>query len=491
MKSRRQKPIARMLMLSLALCTMLGLSFVAQGADRISKTVTLTAGKADTIDLGQAVADVLVANPAIADVGTLRSSRLYIVGKSIGDTNVLAFDDAGNQLADITVRVRVDDKTLRDSLREFFPDEKIEVRTVRQDIVLTGGVSTPAVANQVRDLASRFATIQDRPIVDLMHVRGEQQVMLKVKVIEAQRKVLREYGINTDLRATGGDTSANFSSVVGTGLSALAPFGGGSIVTDPAGSFGPLTVGVQALERDGLINTLAEPNLTAISGETAGFLAGGEFPVPTGRDQNGNITIEFKEFGVALNFTPTVLSSDRISLQLATEVSARSDEDGLTLVNTRIPGLTVRRADTTVQMASGGTLMIAGLIKSDTLDNFNGMPGIKDVPILGELFKSKSFSRGESELIILVTPYIVKPYAEAAAIEQPAYYEGYGISSAGLQRPDLKPENTITPVSASLPRRDNTNNALSRSFIHNLQTVYGKNAPAKVGNGTSYGYIVD
>ena len=482
--------VTRMLLMGFALCCVIGLSITADAAARINKTITVTAGKADTIDLGGAVADVLVANPAIADVGTLRSSRLYIVGKTIGDTNVLAFDDAGNQLADINVRVRVDDNTLRDSIREFFPGEEVEVKTVRQDVVLKGEVSTPAVANQIRDLASRFATVQDRPIVDLMHVRGEQQVMLRVKVIEAQRRVLREYGINTDLNVTGGDTSFNFASVPGTGLTALSPFGSGSIVTDPSGAFGPFTLGLRALERDGLINTLAEPNLTAISGETAGFLAGGEFPVPTGRDQDGNVTIEFKEFGVALNFTPTVLSKERISLQLATEVSARSDDDGLVLVGTTIPGLTVRRADTTVQIGSGGTLMIAGLIKSDTVDTFNGLPGVKDVPVLGELFKSKSFARGESELIIMVTPYIVKPYAEASAIQAPVY-NAPDTSSAALVRPEIKPENSLTPVSASLNRRDQGDNALSRSFIQNLHAVYGKKTPANVGKTGAYGYIVD
>jgi pilus assembly protein CpaC len=472
----------KMLSVTLVIGLLSGLSVVAQGAGKIDKTVSLTVGRADTLDLGQSVADVLVANPAVADVGTLRSSRLYIVGKTIGDTNVLAFDDQGNQLADISVRVRADEKTLKDAVREFFPGEDVEVKTVREDIILRGDVSTPAVANQVRDLASRFASEANRPIVDLMHVKGEQQVMLKVKVIEAQRRVLREYGINTSLSATGGRSSLALA-----GATALtAPFATGSVMMDPGGPLGPLTVGLQALERDGLVNTLAEPNLTAISGETAGFLAGGEFPVPVGRDQDGNVTIEFKEFGVALDFTPTVMSKDRISLQLSTEVSARSDEDGLTLIGTRIPGLTVRRADTTVQMASGGTLMIAGLIKSDTLDSFNGLPGVKDVPILGELFKSKSFSRGESELIIVVTPYIVKPYAEAVAIPVQRYAEAQDIQPV----PAIAPETSVVPVSAQMPRR-HTDDALSRSFMHNLKSVYGKKATSNVGNGASYGYIVD
>ncbi|MDD9900364.1 MAG: pilus assembly protein N-terminal domain-containing protein [Alphaproteobacteria bacterium] len=395
-----------------------------------TKTVQLTVGGASTINLGAPVADVFVANPLVADIGQLRSDRLYVVGRSIGSTNLLAFDDQGNQLADVKVHVRMDETNLRETIKSFFPGEDIDVRTVANNIILTGMVSTPAVANRVRDMASRFTAVGEPTgaaqngerlqIVDLMKVRGEQQVMLKVKIIEAKRAVLREYGIDTDANvagilvgATGGDTG--YGTIGGTGLQSLAPFGTGQILIEKGGVIPPINVAIQGLERDGLVNTLAEPNLTAISGETAGFLAGGEFPVPTGRDQNGNITLEFRQFGVALNFTPTVMASDRISLQLSTEVSARSDDDGVIIVNTRVPGLTVRRADTTVQMGSGGTLMIAGLIKSDDVHALNGFPGLQDVPVLGELFKSRSFARNESELIILVTPYLVEPYAQKNA----------------------------------------------------------------------------
>lgn len=385
-----------------------GLSVVAQGAG--SPSITLVAGKAETIALSKPAADILVANPGIADVGSLRADRLYVVGRGVGDTNILAFDAEGNQLADIAVHVAVDDATLRSTLKNLFPKEKITVSTVNNSVVLKGRVSSAMVANQVRDLANRFvgANAANRTLVDLMTVAGEQQVMLKVKVLEAQRDVLREMGVSIN--------GTDFDTVTGVGLAALTQFGNGVLTVDPPGGhFGPFDIDIRGLERDGLINTLAEPTLTAISGETAGFLAGGEFPVPAGRDQDGNVTIEFRQFGVSLNFVPTVMDQDRISLQLTSEVSERSEANSVTLINTVIPGLSVRRAQTTVQMQSGGTLMMAGLMRSRSVDALNGFPGLKDIPILGNLFKSKSFQRGESELVFLVTPYLVEPFADAHA----------------------------------------------------------------------------
>lgn len=481
------KRVIRKMAVHLGVITLcLSLSVVAYSSTSVNKTIRLAAGKAGTVDLGGAVADVLVANPAIADVGTLRSNRLYVVGRAVGDTNVLAFDAEGNQLADISVHVRVDDKTLSDSIKEFFPNEDVQVKTVNTNIVLTGSVSTPAVANQVRDLATRFTTAQGQTIVDLMRVEGEQQVMLQVKVIEAKRAVLREFGIETDYKPGKlAESGGSFNAVAGTGLSALAPFATGTLYYDGGDGFGPIKAGLRGLEEDGLINTLAEPNLTAISGETAGFLAGGEYPVPVGRDQDGNITLEFKQFGVSLNFTPTVLSPDRISLQLSTEVSAKSDADAVTLINTIIPGLSVRRAETTVEMGSGGTIMIAGLIKSDTTDSLSGMPGAKDMPILGELFKSKSFARNESELIILVTPYIVQPFAHARAAREAKEREGavpLPLGSSPSGEPVKKAEAGVIPASAS-------GNALSDRFSGNLRRIYGKKAPAT--GGGKFGYMVD
>lgn len=513
-----KQSIVRILLVAGLLLGAVSLSYTAEGAGvALKKSIQLTAGQASTVDLGHAVADLLVANPAIADVGTLRASRLYIVGKTVGDTNVLAFDDQGNQLADIGVHVRVDEDNLSETMKKFFPEENVKVRTVKNDIILTGKVSNPAVANQVRDLAGRFVSAQGQSIVDLMTVAGEQQVMLKVKVIEAKRSVLREYGIETDYKASNtAQSGARFNSTGGqTGLTSLVPFATGSIFFDDNGGFGPLKVGLAALEKNGLVNTLAEPNLTAISGETAGFLAGGEFPVPTGRDSNGNITIEFKQFGVSLNFTPTVLSKERIALQLSTEVSTKSADDGVTLVDTEIPGLSVRRAETTVEMGSGGTIMIAGLLKSDDIDSMQGTPGVQELPIIGELFKSKSFSRSESELIILVTPYLVEPYARAEAVR---------VSDQRVLPDVAMPAADVPAVDGSAPLKDDEKAAtppkpfeplpmkeqqgmydrrpsatvqkasyqpLSKSFIDNLKGVYGNKAPSEVTSGRSFGYIVD
>lgn len=494
MMQHRYRILSRALLLVVAISIGASVSVVAQGAKSFNKTVQLIAGKADTVDLAGAVADVLVANPAVADVGTLRSNRLYIVGRAVGDTNILAYDEAGNQLGNITVHVRVDDRNLQDTLREFFPGEKITAKTVKDNIVLSGTVSTPAVSNQVRDLATRFMIDKSQTLVDLMTVRGEQQVMLKVKVIEAKRSVLRDLGIETDYRSASTNGFRINSNDVGRVSS--TPFGSAALLLGKKGQFGPLVSTLTALENNGMVNTLAEPNLTAISGETAGFLAGGEYPVPTGRDAQGNTIIEFKQFGVSLNFTPTVLSKDRIALHMSTEVSEKDSTNGVQLVDTQIDGLSVRRAETTIEIGSGSTLMIAGLIKSDTLHSLNGLPGAQDLPILGHLFKSKSFTRRESELVIIVTPYLVDSYAEAEAVKEVS--EPASLHLPAALQPVKASENAITPPPAlkkeaamSSVKTASVVTPLSKRFMDNLKKTYGKNTAEKVGVSAGFGYIVD
>ena len=496
-----QRIISRVLLLMIAVSMGLCISVGAHGAKNYNRTVHLMAGKADTVELTGPVADVLVANPAIADVGTLRSNRLYIVGRAVGDTNVLVYDDTGNQLANITVSVRMDDRNLQDTLKEFFPDEKISARTVKDNVVLSGTVSTPSVSNQVRDLAARFITDKTLTLVDLMKVRGEQQVMLKVRVLEAKRSVLRELGIETDLTANSTrDFKFNGNDV---GRTQVTPFGAGALLFGKKGQYGAT---LRALETNGLVNTLAEPNLTAISGETAGFLAGGEYPVPTGRDQQGNATIEFKQFGVSLNFTPTVLSKDRIALHLSTEVSEKDSTNGVKLLDTQIDGLSVRRAETTVELGSGGTIMIAGLLKSDTLESMNGLPGVQDLPIIGQLFKSKSFTRGESELLIIVTPYLVDAYAEPDAVteaDEPSPLQK-NLEKVFSKAPELTSGKTSEKTSATQPqilekmaaaghsaKLQDTGGPLSRRLLENLRKTYGSHMPEKIGAGAGFGYIVD
>ncbi len=491
------------------------LSVSAQGGKSNDRVVHLMAGKADTVELTSAVADVLVANPAVADVGTLRSNRLYIVGRAVGDTNVLAYDSVGNQLANITVRVRMDDRNLQDTLREFFPGEKISARTVRENVVLSGTVSSAGVSNQVRDLAARFITDRTQTLVDLMTIRGAQQVMLKVKVIEAKRSALRDLGIETDYRAAATDGFEFDSGLAGVGAgdigrSTILPFGAGGLLVGEGGTFGQVSAVLRALETNGIVNVLAEPNLTAISGETAGFLAGGEFPVPTGRDTQGNILIEFKQFGVSLNFTPTVLSKDRIALHLSTEVSERDTVNSVTLSDLQIPGLSVRRAETTLELGSGSTIMMAGLIKSDTLQTMTGFPGVQELPILGRLFKSDSFRRNESELLIIVTPYLVNSYAEPDAVVEavvPTVLEKRlkkfsentpGKVPARMGAAKAQPvqmESTASVVTAQAVAANSpfagTGNPLSQRLIKNLKNAYGNHVPEKIGSSGGFGYIVD
>jgi len=513
-------------MLLLLIAASVSVSDVARSAGSYSKTVQLIAGKADTVELNGAVADVLVANPAIADVGTLRVNRLYIVGKAVGDTNVLAYDDKGNQLADIIVQVRMDDRNLQDSLREFFPDEKVTVRTIKNNIVLSGDVSSPSIANQIRDLASRFlADPKGQPLIDLMKVDGEQQVMLKVRVVEASRAVLKELGVQTNYRTIGETNTQQTSTVpnvAGTPLGTGSAVGGTlfgnnvGLTTTAFGSaaitVGALTATINALEQKGIVNTLAEPNLTAISGETAGFLAGGEFPIPTSRDTSGNVTLDFKQFGVSLNFTPTVMSKQRIVLHMSAEVSAQDASAGFTQGGLVIPGLSVRRAETTIELASGSTLMIAGLIDSSTIHSMNGYPGIEDLPVIGQLFKSKSFQRNESELLFIVTPYLVNSYAEANAVAEksapPKLPGTASMPAPAATVPEKIGSSPVVPVervqsaqsgaaqsAQSQPvqsaQTQNTVSPLSQSFMNNMRNTYGAKIPENVGTGTGFGYIVE
>lgn len=435
----------------------------ANAAKSVPKqTVHLEIGKASTVDLPKPIADVLVANPSIADVGVLRTDRLYLVGQSIGDTNILTFDENGNLLTEIQVHVRVNQNTLQTTLKEFFPKEKVSIRTVGSDIVLKGKVSDAATANQIRDLASRFVSETDQTVVDLMSIQGERQVLVRVKMVEANRTVLKELGFDNDYKTAADSSGFSLNGTAGVGLpnAATAPFATGTLFFEDNQNFGPLSLTLRALERDGFVNTLAEPNLTAISGEEAGFLAGGEFPVPVSRDQDGNIVIEFHQFGVALNFRPTVMSNERISLQLSTEVSTIAPQNGLSLVGIEIPGFQVRRAQTTVEMGSGGSLMIAGLIQSETTNALNKMPGASDIPVLGELFKSKAFEREETELLIIVSPLLVEPFAEA---------------QADIEKKE-KPQQT----------------PLEKAFLHDVRRVYGKdNVPEKTVKGQRFGYMID
>lgn len=395
------------------ICLAVVLCYITAPLAFAQQAVKLSVGKAQTIDLPNDASDVLIANPSIVDVGPLNTKKLYIVGQNVGDTNVLVFDQNSQTIANFDVNVGMDQANLARTLRQYFPNENIKAETVNRNVVLSGQVSNPAQAGKLRDLAGRFVGSSET-IVDMMTVNGEQQVLLKVKIAEVQRNLLKEFGTDTDIASVNSGNFGLRNTSDLAGKLTKAPFATGSLAYQ-TGATGPISLTLQALEEKGLLNTLAEPNLTAISGQRAEFLAGGEYPVPVGQSL-GTTTIEFRRFGVALGFTPLVLSNNKINLEMETEVSLLSNEARLELEDTSIPSLSVRRAQTTVELASGGSLMIAGIIKSEATNTMSSLPGINKIPIIGQLFSSQSFKRNETELVIFVTAYLVNPIKNPDAV---------------------------------------------------------------------------
>ncbi len=403
--------------------------------------LNITLGKADIISLPAGVSDVLVANPTIVDVQAVKSNKLYAVGLSIGDTNVIVLDGQGNVLKHIDIHVTYDLQAIQAMVDNLYPDESVKISSVHDQILLTGAVTTPDMASKISNLVGHYVSdlqdISDKPvdylISNLLEVRGEQQVMLKVKIVEAERSVVKELGVNltandpNELAATtlfgltppgslsGGTDAIQFGGSAGLALSQDPTGLANSYLDTGIDGIGTLGLFLTALEEQNLINVLAEPNLTAVSGQQAGFLAGGEFPVPTGRDNVGNITIEFREFGVSLNFKPIVMSDKRISLQMNTEVSSLDATNAVVLADLTVPGLDIRRAETTIEVPSGGSLMIGGLLQSQTAEKLAGLPGIRDTPVLGDLISSNAFQRNETELVVIVTAYLVEPFADKKA----------------------------------------------------------------------------
>lgn len=362
---------------------------------------------------------VFVANPDIADIQVKSPRMIYVFGKKAGETVLYAVDSDDNVLLNTRVKVSHNLAAFRTALRSAAPTSSVEVSTVGDSLVLSGDVGSPVQAENVRRLAARFAP-GDGAVVNQMRVTAPNQINLRVRIAEVAREDLKQFGINWDAAFNiGGFAFGLFTGnpvVVGDFI-----FGGPNAISRRANNVNNIYAGTQgsnydinglidALATENLITVLAEPNLTAMSGETANFLAGGEFPIPVAQSGNANaITIEFKKFGVGLAFTPTILENGRVNLKVRPEVSQLSTVGSVQATGFNIPSLTTRRAETTVELSSGQSFAIAGLLQNASTQDVNKVPFLGDVPILGALFKSDRYRRNETELVIVVTPYLVNP----------------------------------------------------------------------------------
>ena len=373
-----------------------------------SRFIPLGIGKSVAIDLPADIKDVLVADPKIANAVIRSSRRVYMIGVTIGQTNIFFFDTDGKQIAGFDIAVTRDLNGVRAALKQTMPDADIRIEGVGDGIMLSGSSASAAESQQAYDLASRLVG-DGTKVVNGIAVRGRDQVMLKVTIAEVQRQIIKQLGINLSGSAGYGSAVVNFNNtnpfpINGTPNSGIPNIGG---------TFKSVTANLQAMEQSGVIRILAEPTLTAISGETANFLAGGSFPYPTPPSTAGGAPgFAFQNFGVGLVFTPVVLSEGRISLKVSTEVSELSPENSVTMAGTTVPGLTVRRAETTVEISSGGSLALAGMIQEETKQTISGFPGLMQLPVLGTLFKSRDYRNNQTELMVLVTPYIVRAVAQ-------------------------------------------------------------------------------
>ncbi|MCC2112875.1 MAG: type II and III secretion system protein family protein [Hyphomicrobiales bacterium] len=423
------------------------------GADAVVKQVKIGLNKSVAIDLPRNARDVMVSNPKVADAVMRTSRRAFIFGIAVGEANVFFFDEAGQQMAVLELQVARDLKVLQSTIRKMLPNANISVESIGESVALKGTAASPADAQRAADIAASFIGDNEK-ILNMVTAADKEQIMLRVTVAEVQRNLIKQLGIDLSGSFNAGSLA---SSVITNNPFSVA----GSLVANNVAT-GTWTKGndsisatVQALEQNGVVRILAEPNLSAVSGEAAEFLAGGEFPVPTSRDSDGNIVLEYKKFGIALAFTPVVMSEGRVSLKVNTEVSELTEEFSFQLAGLNVPGLKVRRASTTVELPSGGSVAIAGLIRDEYRQIINGVPALKDLPVLGTLFRSRDFQRKETELVIVVTPYTVR-----------------AVNREKLEDPGRNLEPPSDPQTV---------------FLDRLNRIYGVGGGK--GNGTYHGHI--
>ncbi len=444
---------------------------VAEKGAPVARNIQLGVGKSMIVDLPADALEVYVGEPKVANAIVRSSRRIYISALSNGQTSIFALGKDGRQIAALQVTVGRDVAVLKELFRTAIPGNDIQVNTVADRIVLTGSVASAGEAQKAIDIASGFLDTADSSnggagttinvgkgtngsdargsVINSMIIRGLDQVSLRVTISEVHRDIIKQLGISTSGTSPNGNNFQNIN-----------PFAINGTIGNTAANVGwalaggrSLSATLQAFEREGVARTLAEPTVTAVSGESAKFLAGGTIPIPSSENCNNNnvciIGYVQQPYGVTLNFTPVVLSQGRIQLHIATEVTDIDESKQITLLNISVPGFRTRKNETTVELPSGGSIVSAGLISTQTQQAINGVPGLMNLPVLGTLFRSRDFTRNETELLIIVTPYIVhavdphdvvKPDANFAEASDPqAWFLGRMnriYSTAGnLQRP--------------------------------------------------------
>ncbi|WP_416878189.1 type II and III secretion system protein family protein [Litorimonas sp.] len=446
------------------------LSVSSQSANE--RNIILPYGKSTVIELPQGIQDVIVSNPDVVEAVVHTSTRTVLIGKQAGQTNAYFYGQNDQELLNLNIRVERDISELNQLIRKNASDAEVEVQAIHNNILLTGSVQNAASADRIEKLAKLWlneiatGTYEPGEVVNLMSIEGRDQVMLKVRIVEMQRSVTKQLGFNIGAVAQLGESTVSL--VSNAGLGAMAGLSGEATVRPAGGDITSLTGAIQALERVGLIRTLAEPSLTAISGETANTLIGGEFPLLTnvfldefGRTQR---EFEFKPYGVSLGFTPVVLSEGLISLNISTEVSEPTTEGSFETggISSDILGLRVRRANTVVEMPAGGSLVIAGLIREESRSSSDGTPGAKDIPGLGALFRNSDSTNTQTELVVIVTPYLVDA---------------------------THPDKLQTPLDGYVPPSDGESILLGR-----LNKVYSEDGQPRISQpalGGPFGHVVD
>ena len=404
------------------------------------RPIALEVSKGILIRLPRPASTVFIANPEVADVQVKSPSLIYLTAKAPGDTALYAVDSQDHVLMNAPVRVEHDLSRVRESMRAVAPGENVQVSSIDNSLVLSGSVSSAGRAEKMRSLAAAIADETKGKVINRLAVATPNQVNIRVKVAEVNRNVLKTLGVNwSAIAGAGHHTTISFDSTnLPTSVNGNVPstlgiaFGGASWLSSAT---------IAALAEENLITTLAEPNLTATNGQPASFLAGGEFPVPVAGTAGTagtapTITVDFKQFGVSLDCTPTIIDANHLNLRVRSEVSQLTSVGAVSVplsatATITIPALTVRRADTTVELGSGQSYVLAGLLQNNDTQNIAKIPALGDIPVIGQLFRSQQFQRNETELVIIVTPYLVNPTPNVASIAMPT--DGYTAPHDGQQ----------------------------------------------------------